>query len=102
MAKVIVRIPTPLRPFAGGQAEVQAEGATAAEVLASLGRSYPDLCARVLDAEGAPRVFVNVFVGHDRLRDKAALAAPLGAAAVISIVPAVAGGHDADQRSKAF
>ncbi|MBL8472173.1 MAG: MoaD/ThiS family protein [Rhodocyclaceae bacterium] len=101
MATVIVRIPTPLRPFAAGRAELEAEGATAAEVLACLGQIYPDMLARVLDADGAPRAFVNIFVGRDRLRDKAALAAPLPPASVISIVPAVAGGHDGRQRSPA-
>ena len=37
----VVRIPTPLRPHAGGQDRVEAAGATVGEILASLGREFP-------------------------------------------------------------
>ncbi len=40
-AMAVVRIPTPLRPHAGGQDRVEAAGATVGEILASLGRHFP-------------------------------------------------------------
>ena len=46
---VTVRIPTILRTYTGGQAEVPAEGATLAEVIASWRRTTPASRARVLD-----------------------------------------------------
>ena len=38
MSRVIVRIPTPLRGFAGGQSEIAAEGADVGAVMAAVGR----------------------------------------------------------------
>lgn len=59
---VNVRIPTILRTYTGGAAEVPAEGATLAEVIESLEKSHPGIAARVLDDQGKLRRFVNVYV----------------------------------------
>ncbi|EXU63931.1 MULTISPECIES: MoaD/ThiS family protein [Streptomyces] len=89
---VNVRIPTILRTYTGGQAEVPAEGATLAEVLADLEKNHAGISARVLDDTGKLRRFVNVYVNDDDVRfaDGLATATPDGAG--ISIIPAVAGG----------
>ena len=47
----LVRIPTPLRPHAGGQDRVEAVGATVGEVLANLGTALPGLRERLFDGE---------------------------------------------------
>jgi sulfur-carrier protein len=89
---VTVRIPTILRTYTGGSAEVPAEGATLAEVLASLEGSHPGISARVLDDQGKLRRFVNVYVDDDDVRfaDGLGTATPDGSG--VSIIPAVAGG----------
>lgn len=89
---VNVRIPTILRTYTGGQAEVSAEGVTLAEVLADLEKNHAGISARVLDDTGKLRRFVNVYVNDDDVRfaDGLATATPDGAG--ISIIPAVAGG----------
>ncbi|NEW70486.1 MoaD/ThiS family protein [Streptomyces rhizosphaericus] len=89
---VNVRIPTILRTYTGGQAEVPAEGTTLAEVLADLEKNHAGISARVLDDTGKLRRFVNVYVNDDDVRfaDGLATATPDGAG--ISIIPAVAGG----------
>ncbi|MDT0343306.1 MoaD/ThiS family protein [Streptomyces litchfieldiae] len=89
---VTVRIPTILRTYTGGQAEVSAEGGTLAEVLADLERNHQGISARVLDDEGRLRRFVNVYVNDDDVRfaDGLGTATPDGAG--VSIIPAVAGG----------
>ncbi|CDR08948.1 MoaD/ThiS family protein [Streptomyces iranensis] len=89
---VNVRIPTILRTYTGGQAEVSADGATLAEVLADLEKNHAGISARVLDDTGKLRRFVNVYVNDDDVRfaDGLATATPDGAG--ISIIPAVAGG----------
>ncbi|MCQ8189119.1 MoaD/ThiS family protein [Streptomyces rugosispiralis] len=89
---VNVRIPTILRTYTGGQAEVPAEGGTLAEVLADLEKNHAGISARVLDDTGKLRRFVNVYVNDDDVRfaDGLATATPDGAG--ISIIPAVAGG----------
>ncbi|AEW94804.1 hypothetical protein SCATT_24330 [Streptantibioticus cattleyicolor NRRL 8057 = DSM 46488] len=87
-----VRIPTILRTYTGGQAEVTAEGGTLSEVIASLERNHPGIAARVLDDEGKLRRFVNVYVNDDDVRFAEGLATATPDGAGVSIIPAVAGG----------
>lgn len=89
---VTVRIPTILRTYTGGQAEVSAEGATLAEVLASLDKNHQGIAARVLDDEGRLRRFVNVYVNDDDVRFTDGLQTATPDGANVSIIPAVAGG----------
>lgn len=86
-----VRIPTILRTYTGGEAEVTAEGATLAAVIASLDAQYPGIAARVLDDSGALRRFVNVYVNDDDVRFLDGLDTKTEGVS-ISIIPAVAGG----------
>jgi molybdopterin converting factor small subunit len=88
----VVRIPTILRTYTGGAAEVTAEGATLQEVLDSLDAQYPGIAARVLDDNGALRRFVNIYVNDDDVRFLDGLVTPIADGANISIIPAVAGG----------
>ena len=67
-----VRIPTPLRSYTGGAAQVDVDGATVGEVIADLDRRYPGLAFRVVDEQGRLRQHMVVFLGQDRCRDLAA------------------------------
>jgi molybdopterin synthase sulfur carrier subunit len=89
---VTVRIPTTLRPMAGGNSQVQVEGATLAEVIANLEAAHPGFSDRLLDESGALRKFVNVFVADDDVRYLAGLDTAVPAGETVSIIPAVAGG----------
>ena len=89
---VSVRIPTILRTYTGGQAEVPAEGTTLAEVLASLEKDHAGISARVLDDTGKLRRFVNIYVDDDDVRFSEGLATTVPDGASVSIIPAVAGG----------
>ncbi|MGP3969414.1 ubiquitin-like small modifier protein 1 [Streptomyces sp. 6N223] len=89
---VTVRIPTILRTYTGGQAEVTAEGDTVGEVLADLDKNHQGIGARVLDEQGALRRFVNVYVNDDDVRFAQGLDTPTPDGAGLSIIPAVAGG----------
>lgn len=89
---VSVRIPTILRTYTSGQAEVSAEGGTLAEVIASLEANHPGIAARVLDESGKLRRFVNVYVNDDDVRFEGGLEAATPDGAGVSIIPAVAGG----------
>ena len=89
---VTVRIPTTMRPLAGGASTVDVEGATVAEVIASLESANPGFNERLLDETGALRKFVNVFVADDDVRYLDGLATAVPAGATVSIIPAVAGG----------
>ncbi|MEU1617692.1 MoaD/ThiS family protein [Streptomyces sp. NPDC008238] len=87
-----VRIPTILRTYTGGLAEVPAEGGTLAQVIDSLERNHPGISARVLDDTGKLRRFVNVYVNDDDVRFSEGLQTSVGEGASVSIIPAVAGG----------
>lgn len=87
-----VRIPTILRTYTGGAAEVTAEGSTLQEVLTSLDAQYAGIAGRVLDDNGALRRFVNVYVNDDDVRFLDGLNTTINDGANISIIPAVAGG----------
>jgi sulfur-carrier protein len=89
---VTVRVPTILRTYTGGAAEVTAPGGTVAEVIDALEASHPGIRGRLLDDNGKLRRFVNVYVGDEDVRfaDGLATAAPDGSS--LSVIPAVAGG----------
>jgi sulfur-carrier protein len=89
---VSVRIPTILRTYTSGSAEVSAEAGTLREVIASLDASFPGLRERILDETGNLRRFVNVYVGDEDVRFAQGLDTPVPAGAHVSVIPAVAGG----------
>lgn len=89
---VTVRIPTTLRPLAGGKPEVSVEGATVGDVLKALDGAHPGFGDRLLDDEGNLRKFVNIFVADDDVRFLDGLATPVPDGETVAIIPAVAGG----------
>ncbi|HEX5365720.1 MAG TPA: ubiquitin-like small modifier protein 1 [Acidimicrobiales bacterium] len=89
---VSVRIPTTLRPLAGGRSEVSLEGANVREVIAHLDGAHPGFADRLLDEDGNLRRFVNVFVADDDIRFLDGLDTPVPDGAEVAIIPAVAGG----------
>ena len=89
---VSVRIPTILRTYTGGSAEVSTEPGTLREVIASLEGAYPGLGGRIIDDTGNLRRFVNVYVGDEDVRFANGLETPVPSGAHVSVIPAVAGG----------
>jgi molybdopterin converting factor small subunit len=87
----VVRIPTPLRPHAGGLDRVEVAGSTVGEILAQLGAQYPPLVDRLFDGDELRR-FVNVYVNNEDIRYLDDLATAVGSGDEVSIIPAVAGG----------
>jgi molybdopterin synthase sulfur carrier subunit len=89
---IAVKVPTILRTYTGGAADVSVTGATLAEALSDLDAKYPGIGPRVLDDEGRLRRFVNVYVNDDDVRFLEDLQTPTPDGSSISIIPAVAGG----------
>lgn len=87
-----VRIPTQLRPLAGGASELTVEGDTVGAVLKNLEAEYPGFGERLFDDEGKLRRFVNVFLADEDVRFLEGLDTPVAPGQTLSIVPAVAGG----------
>ena len=90
MAKIL--IPTPLRKFTAQQSSVEAEGSTVAESIQSLTQAYPELARQLLDDSGSLRTFVRVYLGDEDIQGLQGEASPVSADAVLSIIPAIAGG----------
>ncbi|HMK97307.1 MAG TPA: MoaD/ThiS family protein [Acidimicrobiales bacterium] len=89
---VEVRMPNILRPLAGGEAAVTAEGETLRDVFEDLGRQYPGLRGSLLTPEGEMHRHLNVFLNDDDVRYLGKLDAKVGAEDTVTLMPAVAGG----------
>jgi molybdopterin converting factor small subunit len=93
---VVVKLPTVLRPFAGGveRVEVASEETetTVGAVFAALEQEHPALRRRLTDEQGALRRHVNVFLGNDNVRDLEGLGTTLTDGDELLILPSVAGG----------
>src|SRR5258708_10148254 len=87
-----VNVPTPLRPYAGGNAAVEVSGGNVADALGSLTQQYPDLKKQLYTDEGKLRAFVNVYVNDEDIRYLEKENTQLQAGDSISIVPSIAGG----------
>jgi MoaD family protein len=87
-----VKLPTQLREAAGGASSISVEGATVAEVLASLFDKHGELRDRLSDGDGGVRRFVNVYVDGEDIRFGDGLQTPVADGQEVQILPAVAGG----------
>ena len=83
-----VRLRAPLSELAGGNRELELEGATVAEVLRALEREHPGTKGWILDEHGRIREHVNVFVNRDYGQEETAV----GAGDRLHVIPAISGG----------
>jgi sulfur-carrier protein len=89
---VEVRLPTLLRPHAGGAATLSADGSTVGEVFQALIAEHAGLASNLVDDDGQLHRFVNVYRNDDDIRYLDQLDTKVADGDVISILPAVAGG----------
>lgn len=84
-----VLIPSPLRSYTAERREVEATGATLAEVLADLDRRYPGIRFRMIDEQDAIRRHIRIWVNQDQV---SGLDAPLRSSDEVIIFQALSGG----------
>jgi sulfur-carrier protein adenylyltransferase/sulfurtransferase len=99
MAQVTIKVPTPLRPFAGGHPEVAVEGTTVGGLVHQLAEQYPGLQRHLYAPDGRLRSFVTLYLNDEDVRYLKKEATPVKDGDVVSIVPAIAGGSQAKARS---
>jgi adenylyltransferase/sulfurtransferase len=90
---MIILVPTPLRPFAGGLDAVKVSADTVAEALTGLTLAHPELRRHLFTSDGKLRAFVNLYLNDEDVRylpEKEATA--VKAADTLSIIPSIAGG----------
>jgi len=90
---VRVKLPTILRKHAGGEARVDADGATLRDLLGDLEGRYPGITKNVLTEDGGLHRFINIYVNDEDVRYLGSLETELKDGDTVSILPAVAGGR---------
>jgi len=88
-----LRVPAMLRPSVGGERVVNADGATLRELIEDVEKRHPGFAGQLLETDGAQRRFVNIYINDEDVRYLKGLDTPVDAGAVVSILPAVAGGR---------
>jgi molybdopterin converting factor small subunit len=88
-----VFIPTPLRKFTNQSSKVEVAGNTVMEVIQALTSTYPPLQRHLINADGKVPSFINIFVDDDDIRNLQHESTAIKANAIVSIVPAIAGGN---------
>ena len=83
-----VIIPSSLRSYTQ-RSQAEANGATLAEALADLDRSYPGIRFRMIDEQDRIRRHIRIFVNGGQVRD---LSQPLRPTDEVIIVQALSGG----------
>jgi molybdopterin/thiamine biosynthesis adenylyltransferase/rhodanese-related sulfurtransferase/molybdopterin converting factor small subunit len=89
---ITISIPTALRQFAGGQAQIHVEARTAGEALAQLTSVHADLRRHLFNDQNVLRNFVNVYVNDQDIRHGDGPETPVKDGDTMMIVPAIAGG----------
>jgi hypothetical protein len=84
-----VVVPSQLRGYTAGEAEVTADGATLDAVLRDLDRQFPGFRFRVIDEQDRVRRHIIIFVAGERTET---IAAAIGPRDEVQIVGALSGG----------
>lgn len=87
-----LRIPTPLRPYADGQREVNVQGSTVIEAMNSLTTQHPAMRQHLFNDDGKLRPYVNLFLNEENIRHLQGLETPLQEDDSLMLVPSIAGG----------
>lgn len=64
-----VLLPTPLRSYSGGRAEVEGVGRSVAELLADLNVQFPGIRFRMIDEQDRIRQHIRFFVNREQVHD---------------------------------
>jgi molybdopterin converting factor small subunit len=87
-----LRIPSPLRTYTDGQAEVQVRGDSVADAMDSLIKQHPVLKQHLFNRRGELRPFVNLYLNDEDIRHLQNLDTPIHPDDRLMIVPSIAGG----------
>lgn len=91
-----IRIPTPLRPYAGNNSSVDVAGDTAGAALEALTQDYPDLRQHLFDGDRL-RSFVNVYLNEEDIRYLDGAETAVDEEDTLMIIPSIAGGRRSDE-----
>ena len=87
-----LKIPTPLRAYAGGQAVVSVQGRKVGEALADLTAQHPNLRQHIFNEAGELRPFVNLYLNEEDVRYLDGVDTEIRESDLLRIIPSIAGG----------
>lgn len=93
-----IQIPTALRQYAGGKAELQVDARTVGEALAQLTEEHAELRRHLFSEQNRLRNFVNVYVNDEDIRHAQGLETPVKEGDTVMIVPSIAGGAVTEEK----
>jgi molybdopterin converting factor small subunit len=94
-------IPTPLRPYAGGNKSLEVAASTVSGALGELTSLYPDLKKHLFNEQGKVRAFVNLYLNDEDVRYLPQKEeSPVSAGDTLSIIPSIAGGSQTQMREQ--
>lgn len=88
----LLKIPTPLRPYAEGKSIIEVPGENVSEVLENTINQFPALEKHLYSADHQLRPFVNLFLNEDNIKDLEGIHTPLEENDQLMIIPSIAGG----------
>ncbi len=91
---VILRMPTPLRSYTGGQSDIVVAGNTVNDAMNDLTRQFPALRPHLFSDDGRLRAFVNLFLNDEDIRHLQGTGTPLKEGDRLILIPSIAGGVD--------
>jgi molybdopterin synthase sulfur carrier subunit len=86
---ITVRVPSPLRSYTAGAAQVHANGRTVAELLGDLDRNHPGMRFRMIDEQERIRPHIRIFINQREVR---ALSEGVSASDEVHLICALSGG----------
>ena len=87
----IIRIPTPLRPYADGQSKIAVSGNTVGAALDDLTDQHPDLRQHLFEGDDL-RSFVNIYLNKEDVRQLDGRDTAVVEEDTLMIIPSIAGG----------
>jgi MoaD family protein len=88
----ILRIPSPLRPYADGVSELEVQAENVGQAIEELTVKYPSLHTHLFSEEGELRPFVNLFLNEEDVRHLQGRNTLLKDGDRLMILPSIAGG----------
>ncbi len=88
----VLRIPTPLRPYAEGASEIEVTAENVGLALEDLTTRYPSLRKHLYTEDGDLRTYVNLFVNDEDIRHLQGVDTPVKPDDRLMIIPSIAGG----------
>ncbi|MBE7532301.1 MAG: MoaD/ThiS family protein [Ardenticatenaceae bacterium] len=92
----IIRIPTPLRPYTGNNAQVSVSGGTVGAALSHLTEQHPELRPHLFEGDDL-RSFVNIYLNQEDVRYLEGAETAVGENDTLMIIPSIAGGKLGNQ-----